>query len=59
MEKFEQEIKSRLAKDSSMAGIESESLWNGISQTFNPAAVPVNKKRFTLLWVFGLVMAGG
>ena len=32
MDKFEQEIKNRLAKDSSMAGIESETLWSAIAQ---------------------------
>lgn len=59
MDKFEQEIKNRLAKDSTMAGIERETLWRAISQASNPAALPENKKRFILLWVFGLVMAGG
>lgn len=59
MDKFEQEIKNRLAKDSTMAGIERETLWRAISQASNPAALTENKKRFILLWVFGLVMAGG
>ena len=59
MEKFEQEIKSRLAKDSSMTGIESETLWSAISQASNPAALPEKKKRFILLWFLGAALVGG
>tara|TARA_B100000787_G_scaffold166451_1_gene151716 strand:- start:87 stop:1493 length:1407 start_codon:yes stop_codon:yes gene_type:complete len=59
MDKFEQEIKNRLAKDSSMAGIESETLWSAIAQASNPAAVPEKKKRFILLWFLGAAVVGG
>lgn len=59
MDKLEQEIKNRLAKDASMAGIESESLWNTISQASSPAAELEKKRRFILFWVFGAALIGG
>ena len=59
MDKLEQEIKNRLAKDASMAGIESESLWNAISQASSPAAELEKKRRFILFWVFGAALIGG
>ena len=59
MDKLEQKIRNRLAKDSSMAGIESESLWNAISQASSPAAELQKKRRFILFWVFGAALIGG
>ncbi|MGB1037615.1 MAG: hypothetical protein ACPGYY_03135 [Bacteroidia bacterium] len=53
MDNIEQEIKKRLAGSTSMEGIDSEALWNGISSTIHPAEASNNKKTFifTLLFV--------
>ncbi len=58
MDKLEQEIKNRLVQDSSMTGIESESLWSAISQTPLPAEGNKNRKRFLFLWCFGVILVG-
>jgi hypothetical protein len=51
MDRLEQEIKKRLAQSGSMEGINSEGLWNAISEASHPAEAPSKKIRLGFIWL--------
>lgn len=56
MGKLEHEIKERLAQSTSMEGVDTEGLWNAISEAAYPTEAPRKKKRLGFIWF--LIAAG-
>ncbi len=59
MNKFEEEIKRRLAQSASAEGIDAESLWGSISEASYSVVEPKKKRRFAFIWfLLALLLAG-
>ena len=56
MDRLEHEIKNRLAQSGTREGVDSEALWNAISEASYPAQALGKKNRFGFIW---LLLAAG